>query len=342
MDYERVAASLAAIREYGGQRSAAAALGRSRESLRRDLTWAKINAPYLLEGTPMPDFTAPSLPPDDEDTINRLAAEQVRRQAYRSAIDWMRFTVEGDKPFALAFVGDPHIDVCDIITLRRDIQVIQRTPRMWAVGLGDWINGWVGKLCGQYAHQTVTEKQAYTLAKWLLNVPDIWWLLIWGNHDGQRWHGEGSPLKWMENAAAVSQEWACKFSIGCGGRVWRVSAAHNFPGNSMYNVGHGPKKRALMTGAEADIFVAGDRHTFTMAQDQHEFTGKIFWTVRARGYKPLDHYALEHGHSDAGGEQGIGHSVVAVFDPRDGSVLCFADVRKAAAFLGSIQDGVVA
>ena len=194
MDYERVAASLAAIREYGGQRSAAAALGRSRESLRRDLTWAKINAPYLLEGTPMPDFTAPSLPPDDEDTINRLAAEQVRRQAYRSAIDWMRFTVEGDKPFALAFVGDPHIDVCDIITLRRDIQVIQRTPRMWAVGLGDWINGWVGKLRGQYAHQTVTEKQAYTLAKWLLNVPDIWWLLIWGNHDGQRWHGEGSPL----------------------------------------------------------------------------------------------------------------------------------------------------
>jgi hypothetical protein len=218
---------------------------------------------------------------------------------------------------------------------------------MWAVGLGDWVNGWVGKLRGQYAHQTVTEKQAYTLAKWLLNIRKtgraeddlLWWLLIWGNHDGQRWHGEGSPLKWMENAAAVpGQEWAAKFSISCDARVWRVSAAHNFPGNSQFNAAHGLQKRAMWTGAEADIYVAGDRHTYARAHYQHEFTGKNYWTVRARGYKPLDHYALEHGHGDAGGAQGIGHSIVAVFDPRDGQIECFADVRKAAGYLTSLQD----
>jgi hypothetical protein len=287
-----------------------------------------------------PEFTPPVLPAEDEDletTILRLEAEQVRREAYRAAAEWMRFDVTGDEPFALAFVGDPHADVCDIARLRRHVDLIQATPRFWAIGLGDWLNGWVGRLRGEYAHQSVTERQAYSLARWLLNRP-IWWLLLLGNHDGQRWHGQGSPLRWMENAAAVPvQEWACKFSIGCGGRVWRVSAAHNFPGASQFNPNHGPKKRALWTGGEADIFVAGDRHTFALEQNQHEHTGRVFWTARARGYKPLDHYALEHGHGDAGGPLGTGHSIGAVFDPRDGSVVCFAELDKAAGYLGYLR-----
>ena len=288
------------------------------------------------------DFTAPVLPSSDEDldvTIDRLEAEQLRRDEYRRATEWMRFDVHGDAPFALAFVGDPHLNSCDIRRLRRHVDTIQTTPRMWAVGLGDWVDGWVGKLRGQYAHSTVTEKQSFALAQWLFGKENLWWALILGNHDGQRWWGEASPLRWMLNTAAVNtlQEWTCKFSISCGDRVWKVSAAHNFPGNSMYSALHGPKKRALFTGGEADIYVAGDRHVFGLQQDQHEFTGRTFWTLRARGYKYFDNYPLEHGHADAGGPNGIGHSVVAVFDPSDGTVNCFSDVERAASYLCYLQ-----
>ena len=287
-------------------------------------------------GIEAPEVVAPRLPEmrePIEDTIARLEAEQERRDAYNAAAAWMRFDVAGTQPFALAFVGDPHLDASDMRRLRRHLDLIETTPRMWAIGLGDWVNGWVGKLRGQYAQQTITEDQAYGLARWVFNRP-IWWLLLLGNHDGQRWHGSGSPLRWMENAAPVPpQEWAARFSVGCGDRVWKVSAAHNFPGHSQYDRGFGANKRALITGADADIYVAGDRHVFTLRQDQHEHTGRLYWAIRARGYKYLDYHALEHGHGDAGGPSGIGHSIGAVFDPADGSVVCFAELERAAGHL---------
>jgi hypothetical protein len=286
---------------------------------------------------PLPrQYTPPILPDEDEpldDVIARMEREQERQQAYAAATEWMRYTVQGDEPFCLAFVGDPHMDVCDIKRLRRHVELIRNTDRMWAVGLGDWLNSWVGRLKANYAGQAVTERDGLRLARWLLEQ-DIWWLLLLGNHDGLRWHGQMNPLRWMENAAPVPvQDWQAKFSVECAGRVWKVWAAHNFPGNSQFNAAHGPQKRALMTGAEADVYVAGDRHTFALQQHQHEHTGRVYWTLRARGYKPLDDYAREHGHGPAGGERGIGHTVAAVFDPRNGRVTCFAELEDAAAFL---------
>jgi len=283
-----------------------------------------------------PGYTAPVLPSDEEDVdsiIEKLAAEQARQEAYREATHWMPFKVDGSDPFALVFVGDPHLDVCDIGRLKRHIELIEQTDRMWAVGLGDWLNSWVGRLTGKYADQIVTQRQGILLAEWLFAKP-IWWLLLLGNHDGLRWHGHNNPLRWIQNAAPVPvQDWEARFAVECGGHKWKVWAAHNFPGNSQWNAAHGPSKRAQMTGAEADIYVAGDRHVFTMAQNQHEHTGRVYWTLRARGYKPLDDYAREHGHGDAGGRHGIGHSITAVFDPRTGRVDCFAEPEAAAAYL---------
>ena len=240
----------------------------------------------------------------------------------------MTFNFHGNEPFALAFVGDVHADTCDIALLKRHMDLIEQTPRMWAVGIGDWINGWVGKLRAQYAFQSTTERDAYRLARWVLQKP-IWALVLWGNHDGQRWHGEGSPLKWMETAPAASKEWQAKFTVSCGNASWKVWAGHNFPGNSQFNVNHGMDKRALHTGAMADLFVAGHTHTFKLSQDQHEHTGRMFWSARARGYKYLDHYAMELGY----GEKTIGHSIGAVFDPRTGNLTCFADLEEAASYL---------
>lgn len=332
-------AALDAVAAHGSISAAARALGMPRLTLQSRVQEARGRLGEDAAPAPQPvpsGFTAPVLPEEEEPldaTVARLEREQERREAARSAAEWMRFEVAGEAPFCLAFVGDPHVDVCDIRRLRGHLDLIEQTPRMWAVGLGDWVNGWAGRLRSQYAMQSVTEAQAYRLAQWLLGKP-IWWLLLLGNHDGQRWHGHGSPLRWMETAAAVpAVDWQAKFTVGCGGREWRVWAAHDFPGNSQFNAGHGAKKRALWTGAVADLFIAGDHHTFTLAQDQHEHTGKVYWTARARGYKPLDDYAREKGH----GEQNIGHSIGAVFDPRDGTLTCFADLQKAAEYLAFLN-----
>lgn len=293
-----------------------------------------------IPAKPKEQIIPPVLPSKDEpieETWARLESEQERKAAFAKATEWMPFQVPGKEPFGLVFVGDPHMDQCDAKLLRSHLDLIDETPRMWAVGLGDWVNAWVGKYRGLYSAQTVTEAQAYRLVKAVF-ARKIWLLLILGNHDGERWHGQGSPLRWMEHAATVDPvDWQAKFSIQCGGTSWKIWAAHNFPGHSQFNVLHGPTKRALHTGGEANLYIAGDRHTFGIAEGQHEFSGKPYWVARAKGYKLFDNYPLELGF---GPGQTTGHSVAAIFDPRDGSLQCFSDVPKAAAYLKFLQKGV--
>ena len=138
---------------------------------------------------------APEIPSEDEDldlVMDRLAEAKRRRKSADESREWMRFTIEGDGPFGLVFVGDPHGDDCDIDQLRQDVELIKATPRMWAVGLGDYINQWNKKLFHKYASQTINERDAFRIAQWLFQQ-QIWMLIILGNHDGQRWHGMARP-----------------------------------------------------------------------------------------------------------------------------------------------------
>lgn len=277
----------------------------------------------------------PEIPNEDEDleaVMSRLSDSIKRRKAADEAKDWMKFTVEGSGPFALVFVGDPHGDDCDIDKLRQDVELIKNTERMWAVGLGDYINQWNKKLFHKYASQTINERDAYRIAQWLFKQ-EIWMLIILGNHDGPRWHGNGSPLNFMQHSAPVDlQNWQAKFEIKAGLNSWRVWAAHDFPGNSIWNPLHGPGRRAQLTGAMADLFICGDHHVFGLSQTQHEHTHKPYWVARAKGYKLLDEFALEKGY----GGQTMGHSIAAVFDA-DGTMTCFADTDKAASYLNWLR-----
>lgn len=335
---EQMRETLAMRARHATDTDAADASGVSRETFKSRLRVAR-SLLGAADAEPAREYIAPDIISGDEDLesiISRLEDEDERQEKARTSLEWMEFRVNGREPFGLVFVGDPHADTCAIRTLRQHLDIIEETPRLWAVGLGDWINQWSMKLRGQYAGQTVTERNAYRIAEWLLQKP-IWWAIILGNHGGSRWHGEGSPLKWIKTTSATPvAEWQAKFKVICGGSEWKIWAAHNFPGNSIYNANHGPDRRAIFTGAIADLFVAGDRHTFKLSHDQHEHTGRIFWTARAKGYKRLDLYAEELGYS---GKQSIGHSIGAVFDPRDGSLVCFSDVEKTAQYLTFLRGG---
>lgn len=321
--------ALDAVKKYGTVASAARAMNIPRETLQSRVQVAR------MEGIPQAQpamFIPPELPDRDEpleETIARIKMERSRQRTFREASKWMPFKVDGDEPFALAFIGDPHVDTCDLELLESDLDSIEKTPRMWAVGLGDWCNAWAGRLRAQYAMQSTTERQAYKLVEWVLSKP-FWWLIILGNHNGARWHGAGSPLEWMRHAAAMDPvQWQAQFSVQCSSRAWKVWAAHDFPGSSIYSEDHGPNRRALLSGAEADIYVAGDHHTYTLRHAEHPQTKRLFWSARARGYKPLDNYAEELGFL----EGNYGCSIGAVFDPRDGAVECFGSIKKAAQFL---------
>ena len=278
-------------------------------------------------------FTAPVLPPSHEpveDMIARRLLAFQRKHEATKAREWMQFRVDEVAPFCLAFVGDPHADDdgCDLPTLKRHLELIEATPGMWGVGMGDWTNNWVGRLGRLYAEQGTSASEAWRFAEWMLSKP-IWMLLLRGNHD--MWSGSGDPLKWIARAGlAPIADWQAQFAVACGDREWRIHAAHDFPGSSIWNKLHAPLRRAKMTGHNADLFIAGHRHIFALAQEQDEYSGKVAWLARTKGYKAQDTYAMVNGYGQA---QTMGQTIAAVCDPATGVMQCFADLGQAAAYL---------
>jgi len=288
---------------------------------------AQTDPPPLLAA-----FTPPALPSADEPIealVERRIADFRRKQAAASARQWMRFKVNDTLPFALAFVGDPHVDDdgCDIGRLKAHMDTIERTPGMLGVGMGDWTNNWRGSLSRIWAQQRTSECDAWRLAEWVLRYKS-WMLLLRGNHD--MWSGAGDPLKWIADGGSPMVDWEAKFVVACGGAEWRINAAHNFPGHSQWNKLHGPMKRARFGAQEADLYVAGHLHTFALAEEQDESTGKTFWLARCRGYKVMDQYATVLGYGQA---QDTGHSIVAVCSPLTGKMKCLSDVEEASDYL---------
>jgi len=310
-----------------------------REARRR--SYAHCDAAYRAwrEGEPKPAKVAEVVRPalvsshePVEDWLARREAQFARKQAAAKSLDWMRFEIKRPGPFGLVFVGDPHIDDdgCDLATLRRDLDLIERTPGLYGIGLGDWINNWIGRLARLYGQQGSTESEAWRACEWLLSRP-IWMLLLKGNHD--LWSGGGSPMQWMVGHGTPLVDWSVRFVVASGAREWRIEAAHNFPGSSIYNKGHGPKRRAMLTGAHADLYIAGDHHVWTLQQDEAEHNNAVYWTARARGYKMLDAYADVLGHRP----QQRGHSITAICDPASGLMQCFSNLPEAAGYLAFLQ-----
>jgi hypothetical protein len=333
---EQLQAIVDAVARYGSVSAASRALGMPDSTARNRHDAAKREGYRPGFSRAPAGITPPAIPPAHEsveEMIARRKAAFARKREVADARRWMRFSVEGGGPFALAFVGDPHADDdgCDLPRLEEHLATIEATSRMWGVGMGDWTNNWTGRLARLYAEQGTTASDAWRFAEWMLQRP-IWLLLLRGNHD--MWSGAGDPLRWITAGVAPLVDWSAQFEIACGEAVWRIEAAHDFPGSSIWNKLHAPLRKAKLSGGEADLYVAAHRHTFALAEEQDEHTGRVAWLARVRGYKALDSYAHVSGY---GQQQDRGHSIVAVFSPETRGLRCFSDVAEGAEYLRFLQ-----
>lgn len=283
-----------------------------------------------------PEVTFPELPSSElpaKDLIEQACARFEEHRNAKDARRWMEIKVNTKQPIAVAFVGDPHIDNngCNWPLLRRDISILENTPGLYAVNIGDLTDNWVGRLVRLYADQEMSKKQAWKLAKYLLRDAKIKWLAhILGNHDA--WND--GPYLIKANAAPVVpvEDWQSRFQIvfSNGARV-RVHAAHDFPGSSIWNGMHGPQKAAMLF-EQADIYACGHKHTWSIVHGENANRDFVYHLIRAKGYKAIDSYADQLGYQN----QRFGATITAVIDPgADGvnKVRCFADLEEAAEFL---------
>ncbi len=174
------------------QRAASEALGISRSALQDRLRMAKARgmiheapAPEVPQAAPLPD---PDLPIEQLVTYKKSAFE--RKHANVLAKRWRRFNVPTSGPYALMFVGDPHLDDdgCNLPLWEDHCELMAGTEHLYAVNIGDVTNDWVGRLAKLYANQEMGAHNAKRLVKHYLAERGIpWFLWLHGNHD--MWDG---------------------------------------------------------------------------------------------------------------------------------------------------------
>lgn len=194
MDTEKLTRIVEAVERLGSQRAASKELGMPRSTLGdwlRQARAAGITAPRKIAADG-PELSHPSLPFDsltDEELLDRVQERYLAKHAAWAARKWYRVRVKSNAPLAICWFGDPHIDDdgCDIVSLRRDAEIVADTPGMVGANIGDTTNNWVGRLVAKYEGQHATRSEARQLARWFLLGAGIEWLFVLlGNHDAWR------------------------------------------------------------------------------------------------------------------------------------------------------------
>jgi hypothetical protein len=327
------------LTKYGGDiTEASRQSGISRHTFNRRIP--AYTRSQIRNGSPV---SSEPLPPDDitdEELWQRTASDSKIKLKYAEAERIRKHKLKIIGPFAILWFGDPHLDDphCNYEKVEEALALAQRNKAVLCANIGDSLNAWVGRLQAQYAHQTVTVSQALRLYKKFLNSVN-WWLWLFGNHC--LWDtGTGAMMKHLaaESPATALSEWDIKVDLELpNGRHLKINAAHNFKGNSKYNILHGLQVEALESGAEHDILVAGHHHNFGFACHEHPRNGRYYTLIRARGFKHNGQYERVNGFHDYKN----GHCVMTVIDP-DGSdagfVTTFSDILKGESFLNHLRN----
>lgn len=286
--------TLAAVAEHGSITAAAAALGVSRPTL--DARYRRARVWQTEAGERPREFTIEELPselPTADELIARRLKQYERKATAKEARKLIPVQVTLDGPIGICHFGDPHVDDdgTDLKKLQAHLDICNRTEGLFAACVGDYSNNWVGRLARLYGEQSMSAAEAWVLVEWLIGATD-WLYLVGGNHDA--WSGAGDPIQWIAKHKGQSYE---KNGARLGvtlpsGRVFRVSARHEFPGHSMYNTAHGPAKAALM-GHRDHVLTCGHQHTsgYNVLKDPQ--TGLITHALRVASYKTYDRYADE-------------------------------------------------
>lgn len=329
---------ISVLEKHGGNQSKASdELRICRSTLQRSIQKAKWSEkPQDPPKQQSDDIIFPDLPSDlldPADLIDQAATRFERHQAARDARRWMEIKIKTNKPFGLAFVGDPHLDNngCNWPLLREHIRILKDTPGLYATNLGDLTDNWVGRLVRLYADQEMSKKAAWKLAKYFMRDSGIKWAChIIGNHDA--WNDGPYLIKANATPTVPVEDWQSRFQFvfpnGC--RV-RIHAAHDFPGSSIWNPMHGPQKASMLL-EQADIYAAGDKHNWAINQSENANRDFVYHLIRARGYKTIDQYADNLGYAS----QKYGATITAIIDPVGvgvNKIRCFADLEESAEFL---------
>lgn len=296
---------------------------------------SKMEASRPIETPTLPDFPDDDIPVSE--IVDLMCRRFERRSEHKASKKWFRIEMPSDQPFAVLWWGDPHIDSngANWPLIREHAQLAQH-PGVYSANIGDTLDNWPSgsRLMALYAHSDTSVETAHKLARWFIRESGIRWLVwLFGNHDSWIGHTSSDWVRELGGSKIAFEDWGAQFVICCpGGAEFRIWAAHDFPGHSMYNTLHGGQKAAMMK-AEADLYVCGHKHCWAIHREENAERGFTYSIIRARGYKHIDSYADKLGYAS----QRHGSSVLTVFDPENSRHYNFEHPEDGILFLDALR-----
>ena len=285
----------------------------------------------------MPQFVAQE-DMSAEEILNHMGRRFQKDWKRQQELNWFKVAVTQSGPLALVWFGDPHLgnNGCNVPLLRRDVELVAKTPHTFGANLGDTVDNWGGTLTRLYAENDVSRQTERTLARWFLQESGIRWA-VWleGNHCTMS-EAFSVYLRSINCSEVPMMNWRAKFSLEFpNGKSVRIDAAHDHKGHSIWNDLHGQERAAFMD-EPADLYIAGHRHSWGVKYKELG-DGRVVTLARARGYKWIDDFAIRHGYA----QQQCGASVVTVVNPDSkspsGLITAFADVEEGLGYLGWLR-----
>jgi hypothetical protein len=239
--------------------------------------WRKKNRPQI------PDHPTPQYQnevPEDL-TLDEFVELARRTQKATESVDpiFVNETIklDADAPVGIIFVSCAHLG-SRYVNHAKFVDLLDRVldiPRLYWFALGDETEGFTGFFDVASAHEQALAdpKLQRKMLSLVLDKLAAKNKLLCGfaSQHGSDWdrrkRGE-DPIKKMYLERGIRYfDGQAYIKLQVGEQTYKLLAAHEFPGNSMYNKNHAQKRAALWKAPNADMVVMGDKHTYAIQKE---------------------------------------------------------------------------
>lgn len=245
-----------------------------RNTVRR---WRKRNLGAIPAAPAGPQFgTKLPTPPDFEELIALARATQVAVDAVDPILVTETITVPGNVPIGIVFVSCMHLGSRYVQhkAFADFLEQVIAIPNLYWIDLGDQVEGMQGFFDVASAHEQALadpKLQRLLLAHVLDKLASAGRLLCGfaGQHgaDWARRKSAEDPIKRLYLERNIRYfDGQVYLNLTVGDQRYKIFAAHQLPGRSMYNKVHAQRRAALFKAPNADIVVQGDAHQYAVQQ----------------------------------------------------------------------------
>jgi len=229
---------------------------------------------------------------------------QSASQPISNRTDHTTFSIDTDKPIALAFVADAHIGAitCKYSELRDRFNEMAATDGLYLISIGDTHDNYnPGKHPAGMFEQIIPPSLQKQLVEYLyMKMKGRWIAAIGGCHEA--WSHDVDDYDWTEY---LSRKLECA-NLGEGGTVsltvgpttYEIMARHKYRFNSSLNMTHSVKRMREQLG---DFDIGALAHFHTAAIEQVMLgDGKDRVFIRPGSFKGADRWSRQIGFTDVG------------------------------------------